>query len=48
MASKFTTLVGLALCLLMGSTQAFYFYLEKDNTKCFKDEIVKSSVRRPP
>ena len=29
---------------LISQVQAIYFYLEKDQVKCFKDEVVKNYV----
>ena len=29
---------------LFSQVQAIYFYLEKDQVKCFKDEVVKNYV----
>ena len=30
--------------LLIAQVQSIYFYLEKDQVKCFKDEVVKNYV----
>ena len=33
---------------LISQVQAIYFYLEKDQVKCFKDEVVKNYVSTMP
>ena len=32
------------LCLFISHVQSIYFYLEQNQVKCFKDEVVKNYV----
>ena len=34
-----------ALCHLSNRVNGLYFFMEKGQVKCFKDELVKNSVR---
>lgn len=39
-------LFSITMALLPKETHGLYFYMERDSSKCFKDELVKNSVRK--